>query len=212
MRKFAVIALSLAVSSPDFGFAQDRASVHGMLVFGKERVYLSHLPMFHNPHDYQAIVEAELPAAAKDAYLRDRAAHPEESVYTLVPERFVLPEMMSQPRPFAAELYRGHFERGGVPIAKVAVTRIKRVVHFRRFDPGATHPARLQYLAFGAEGEETFLAHLITARPDFDHVVEAKGLTGALPRTVVFDAAAPELPLPTGPSLNTIYLETGDLE
>lgn len=30
-----------------------KTSVHGMLIFGKEKIYASHLPMFHPPHDYQ---------------------------------------------------------------------------------------------------------------------------------------------------------------
>ena len=36
-----------------------------MLVFGTEKVYFSHLPMFHAPHDYQAVIEVELPEATK---------------------------------------------------------------------------------------------------------------------------------------------------
>ena len=40
--------------------ATDKTSVHGMLIFGKEKIYASHLPLFHPPHDYQIILELEL--------------------------------------------------------------------------------------------------------------------------------------------------------
>jgi hypothetical protein len=31
---------------------QDRPSVHGMAVIGSDTIFLSHLAMFHSPHDY----------------------------------------------------------------------------------------------------------------------------------------------------------------
>src|SRR4051812_43145450 len=88
---------------PALAVAQDRPATHGMLVVGKDRIFLSHLPMFHRPHDYQVIWEAIIPAGAKAAYLKSLAAHPEERIYTLVPEPFVLPDMITNPKPFRAE-------------------------------------------------------------------------------------------------------------
>ena len=33
--------------------AQDPPDIHGMAVIGQKSVFLSHLPMFGSPHDYQ---------------------------------------------------------------------------------------------------------------------------------------------------------------
>lgn len=90
----------------------DSPSVHGMLIFGQQKTYLSHLPMFHSPHDYQAIFEVNLSDEAKTLYREDQKSHPEETVYTWVPERFDLSTWPRSRRPILATLYRGHFERG----------------------------------------------------------------------------------------------------
>src|SRR4051812_40110713 len=92
------------------------AATHGMLIFGKSQIYLSPLPMFHRPHDYQAIFHVSLPVDVEAAFVEDERQHPEQTVYTLVPQAFSLPELAVRPFPFQATIYRGHFERGGTPI------------------------------------------------------------------------------------------------
>src|SRR5262245_41628455 len=59
----------------------DPAAVHGMAMIGESRVFLSHLPMFHRPHDYQVLLEVEL-----SAELRDVPA----ALHTFVPDPFEL--------------------------------------------------------------------------------------------------------------------------
>lgn len=154
----------------------DKPDVHGMLVVGEETVFLSHLPMFDHPHhDYQVILQVSFAQPSGDpqaVYVNDRRAHPETRIYTLVPERFVLHELVSTDperpprRSFRATVFRGHFERGGTSILENVEVNVERVVHFRRFEP-------LAYLLFG-DGEEHFLAHLITKPPDFDQVLSVQ--------------------------------------
>lgn len=151
--------------------ADDRPAIHGMLMVGSHSVYLSHLPMFMSPHDYQVIVEVDLGSQAQSAYIEDRKSHPQENIYTLEPEeRFILPEMLRNPRPFLAKIYRGHFERGGVPIGQSVTVNIKKVLEFAQFKPDASKAKSLDYILFG-DGRELFLAHVITAKPDFDQVL-----------------------------------------
>lgn len=146
----------------------DRPSVHGMLMVGTERIYLSHLPMFHSPHDYQAIFEVQIDNRAHAEYL-ESLSHSTEKVYTLVPEVFVLPEMVRNPRSFSADIFKGHFERGGSIVVENVRFEITKVLYFRKFKPGDVHPPHAIYLLFGNQ-EEQFLAHLITAAPDFDQI------------------------------------------
>jgi hypothetical protein len=151
----------------------DRPSVHGMLLVGNQTLYVSHLPMFHAPHDYQAIAEVRLSADdgsdVQSQYVQDRA-DTGTRVYTIVPQPGVLPQMMRVGASFRAQLYRGHFERGGTVIADSVTVSVAKVVHFRKFDPQASAPTDATYLAFG-RGNDTFLAHYIVAPPDFDQVV-----------------------------------------
>jgi hypothetical protein len=160
----------------------DRPSVHGMLLVGNQTLYVSHLPMFHAPHDYQAIAEVKLSADdgsdVQGQYVQDRA-DTGTRVYTLVPQPGVLPQMMRDGATFRAQLYRGHFERGGTVIVDGLTVTVQKVVHFRQFDRHATAPTTATYLAFG-RGDDRFLAHYIVAPPDFDQVVGVQLPDGAV--------------------------------
>lgn len=130
------------------------------------------------PHRYQAILEVTF--AKQGGYVKDRREHRMTKIYTLNPEKFVLPELVSSDpqhkplRSFKARIFRGHLERDDrVPIFQDVEVNVKRVSHFREFDHKAKKSPQLEYLLFG-KGQELFLAHLITAPPDFDQIVAVK--------------------------------------
>jgi hypothetical protein len=156
----------------------DKPSVHGMVLLGRERIFLSHLPMFHTPHNYQVILEVSLSKPGIDpqaSYVEDQQ-QTGTLLYTIAPEKFVLPELawpdLQTPkrRSFHAAIYRGHFEREGVPILEDVLFTVTRVIHFRKFDPNASALPALEYFFFGSP-QELFLAHSITRAPDFDHLL-----------------------------------------
>jgi hypothetical protein len=163
----------------------DHPATHNMLIVGEETVYLSHLPMFQEknkppmPHRYQATLEVIF--AQQEGYVKDRREHRTTNIYTLNPENFVLPALVSsdpQQKPLrsfkARAIFRGHLERDDrVPILQDVEVSVKRVIHFREFDPKAQKPSQLEYFLFG-RGQELFLAHVITAPPDFDQVLAVK--------------------------------------
>jgi hypothetical protein len=151
----------------------DKPSIHGMMLMGTEKIYASHLPMFHSPHDYQVILLLEFSKTEQEQYIADKIANPTETVYTLEPESFVLPDMINNPTKFRANIYRGHFERGGKKIVENVSVVIQKVVYSKKFDPKETKPTKLQYILFGNSNEQ-FLAHLISAKPDFDENIAVK--------------------------------------
>ncbi|MEM9686957.1 MAG: hypothetical protein AAF934_08560, partial [Bacteroidota bacterium] len=158
---------------PLFSMAQqqsDKPAVHGMLLIGEKTVYASHLSMFHRPHDYQIILMLHMETKVHKHYNADRLAHPDETVYTLEPEVFVLPEKVKHGNSFKANIYRGHFERGGVKIIENATVIIAKVVYFKHFEIHEDRPEYLNYILFG-NSEEQFLAHYISKRPDFDEII-----------------------------------------
>jgi hypothetical protein len=157
----------------------DHAAVHGMLMIGESRLLMSHLPMFHSPHDYQILLEVSLTAPGSDplkTYLDDRKAS-KSKVYTWVPTPFHLSALVADRSAhpiMVGTIFRGHFERGGIPItANDVVARVERVFYAGRLDPKAQPLTELRYLMFGSSAEP-FLAHLITRPPDFDQILAAE--------------------------------------
>jgi hypothetical protein len=100
---------------PDFGR-------HNMVVFGRDTVFLSHLPMFMAPHDAQLILEVALENAdgssLQEAWSRERESHLDEHLYTMMPEKFALSTLYAADPPergsFWARFFRGHLERASV--------------------------------------------------------------------------------------------------
>jgi hypothetical protein len=182
------------------GETLDPPSTHGMLVVGEGPVFFSHLPMFHRPHDYQALIEVTLAADGVDAlaaYKADRAASG-ETVYTFVPARFSLNALVGEEplTTLPGALYRGHFERGGTKILEVTAT-VAALPHFRRFVPGAPRPKSLTYAVFGGKaGAPVFLAHRIVKAPDFDHVLTGVTLAPVAQGTVLPSLAGATLTVP----------------
>lgn len=155
------------------GVAADPPSTHGMLIFGTDTIYLSHLPMFHRPHDYQGIFTAKLPADAREVFLTHQKDHPEFPFYTLVPEEFVLPEMAESHAPFKAQIVAGHFERPGhETIVEETMVEFVRTLNFVKLKAATPAATELQYFLFGAPGA-FFVAHVIGGKPNFDHVLSA---------------------------------------
>src|SRR5215204_2551712 len=121
---------------PDFG-------THNMFAFGRDAVYLSHLPMFMLPHDAQLILDVALEDEAGGSLLevwsRERVGHPDERVYTMMPQRFALSSLYTPDPParrsFRARFFRGHLERGGevIPELRNVVVRVTDVVYAKRF-------------------------------------------------------------------------------
>ena len=72
------------------------------------------------------------------------------------------PDMLGTPG-----IYQHYSE--GCPAEGVDVG-VTRVIHFRKFEPGAAGLSQLEYLLFG-KANELFLAHSITKPPDFDQVL-----------------------------------------
>jgi hypothetical protein len=173
--------------APRLAGAQEQTAVHNCMLVGAQTAFLSHLPMFErlnktgtdylSPHRFQVILEVFFTAGDRDLtplYLQERRAHPEVKMFTVSPTPFVLTRLStSSPiTSFQATVFRGHLERGGKPIRGLDGVRVnvRRLIHFRKFDPAANAAGSLEYLLFGSE-QEMFLAHSIAKPPDFDQIL-----------------------------------------
>jgi hypothetical protein len=168
-----VITFQINAQHENHKMSADKPSTHGMLLFGTEKIYASHLPMFHSPHNYQIILELELSKQDKQKYVSDKNKNTNYTTYTIEPEKFVLPDMIDNPKPFKVNLYRGHFERGGVEILKNITVKIMNVVYFKKFNTEESKSKTSDFILFGNDKEQ-FLAHEITNKPDFEQIIEIK--------------------------------------
>ncbi|MCB5169156.1 hypothetical protein LG634_30655 [Streptomyces bambusae] len=211
--------------------AADPEGFHGMAVVGEKCVFLSHLPMTHTPHDYQVILRGSF-GASDGAYFSDKQAHPESRIYTVEPEKFLLPDLFpgddgTPPKrtSFKANLHRNHFEAPPahadpppVEILTGVRVEVEDVVWHHRFVPDAERPEELPYVLFG-HGTELFVAHRITGpfRPgdpqEFDHLLtvgiqgtqlSADALGKGIPLTVTGRPNDPDGRLKEGETVRTV--------
>ena len=174
---FLVSILSFVLIS-DFAWA-DTPSTHGMLLFGKNPIYLSHLPMFHSPHDYQVILKISLAPIEKDSNLDTFLQEYQNSknYFTVVPERMDLTKVIDgSKKQFSVTLFEGHFERGGRSIGK-AIAVIEKIIFAMKLSPHM--PKQNRYLFLG-EKDDFYVIHLIESQPSYD---------------AVYAVATPEVPI-----------------
>jgi hypothetical protein len=169
----ATIALRSDDSAAQTEIGSESAGFHGMLLFGSERIYISHLPMFMPQHRYQAIWEVSF-GEAGDAIYRAEWARPDNAggIFTLAPqELFRLPDLTAARTSFTADVYLGHFERRGHRKLLEGVTvTLERAVHWHPFLAGDRRPEQATYVLFGG-GDELFLAHWISTAPSYDQIL-----------------------------------------
>ncbi|GAA2787608.1 hypothetical protein GCM10010441_10860 [Kitasatospora paracochleata] len=160
---------------------------HGMLLLGGEVFYMSHLPMFMSPHNFQVILEVSLDDTDGSTVRSHQHVVPEEPYDTFVPEDFPMSELDPRgagPRrtSITGTIFCGHFERKGgqhPPLAKRTIATVQSVVYFAQLDVEAEHQddRELSYLCFG-RGGQLYLAHEINAAPDFDQVLAVRAVPG----------------------------------
>jgi hypothetical protein len=139
-----------------------RVSVHGMIVFGSPEsgVYLSHIPMFHPPHDIQAIFRVSLPGTRSF----------QDGLYTFQPERFSLDDLIAgRLSTIKGTLYSGSFEGDGQSLEDMTI-HIDRVLEAVQLYNDAPQAPALEYTVIGTP-QDAYLIHSIGKPPSFDQIV-----------------------------------------
>lgn len=140
--------------------------VHGMIVFGRDR--FSHIPMFHEPHDYQAVMEVKLshPELEDGVSFGDR-------LHTFVPDEFSLGDVLSgKQTTFGGTLWEGNFEDDGKPVLENVQVEVRRINESRHLDGDSQGPSELSYVLYGEPGD-TYLVHPIHGHgADFDQILK----------------------------------------
>lgn len=185
--------------------AAAKQGVHGMVLFGEDAMYASHLPMYEAPHDVQAVLRL-VPREPEvlDSWRRELSHEP---LATFVPQPFDLAQLRDGGTiALVGDLYRGHFERDGVVYSE-AVAFDAEVVFYREI-PAAPQPSS-EAIAFG-DGEHTYLVPIIGPRPGVDRILACDAPAPARAQTVALDDAS--LAARGCSGKRVIYEERADLQ
>ncbi|MBZ9612284.1 hypothetical protein [Rheinheimera maricola] len=203
----ACLPLRLSAQTPH---QHDYTGSHGMVLFAaNDSLLVSHLPLYRPPHDYQLVYEVTLAADIQQAVL---AQLQQNRLLTLLPADFDLRRMINATTfTVNADIYQGHFERGGERwLSGIAVTFNRQL--YQRQLPDVNKPAdNGSYTAFSHHGQ-MFLLHQIGTAPGYDHILKVS----ALPQVLQFHQSTPEQVLGAiqqqGIKVQQLYLETQDFE
>lgn len=166
---FRSTALILAVCFGALSHAADRVGHHGMLVFGTEDGYfLTHIPMFHEPHDAQMILQVELAESGK-ALKKNFADKP----FSFSPSKvFSLDDLAAgKIAIFSGDIYRGSFEAGGTIIHRAVTVKVVKVLAMRGL-PGTEKFAASPTYYLVQNAKQAFLLNYITAKRDWQSVLK----------------------------------------
>ncbi len=159
------------------GSPGSHVGVHGMVLFGTEKIYASHIPTFGAPHNFQGVVEIGIDSGVPTA-----SQSFSDDLYTIRPSSMSLYDLLHGTlTSFTGTIYRGNFESGGRPLFRNVRFAVRRVVLERALSPSTPPAAEPQYLAIGTS-TDAYLVHLLDAPTTFDYVVgieSGSGLTNA---------------------------------
>ncbi|MBC7531857.1 MAG: hypothetical protein H7318_09780 [Oligoflexus sp.] len=165
--------------SSDVSAATIGAATHGMVLFGSDTLFVSHVPMFMSPHDWQAVIQVKLSHATSDAlavYQKAKATLGNQGLFTIKPKPFVLPSLLSgQIKSFQADLYKGNFEDGGRVILSNVTVTVDEILYKSQLKKTSEALEQLTYIPVDT-AEASYLVHQITAPQNFDHIVQIQWL------------------------------------
>jgi hypothetical protein len=162
--------------------ATESPAVHGMVVFGKDTLFVSHIPMFMTPHDRQALMQVRLSHAQSNALaVYQKAALSStgaQALITIRPKPFLLTNLLNgKLTSFQADLYKGNFEAGGRVLLSNVTVSVEDILYSTQLSKISTAARQLTYIPVETEGE-SYLVHQITAPQNFDHIVQIQWLNG----------------------------------
>ena len=146
----------------------DPEAFHGMAMFGQEKVYISHLPMLHSPHDYQVLIEVSLGFRTPGAieYNNNQTGQTDGSkLYSIAPKNnFDLTDLINGGITFfQADLYEGHFEKPGAKLKGNIGIYVKEIIYTKKIEltePPLARGFLHEYFIFGSK-TETYAINLI---------------------------------------------------
>ncbi len=175
------------------GAVPNMKNQHAFFLVGTDHLFLVHMGnCWMDCHRYQVILEVDIPSEARAKWKAARLKNPSEwfIVGNLEQDLMAIPELQLGRRDsFRAGIWMNfpssegseHWPWANEPaVVDDFELKVKRVVYFRRLDFNQDYPRTASYIMFG-KGKETFMNHVATKSPDYDHVLELSAPPAWLP-------------------------------
>ena len=158
---------------------------HAFCVVGTKTIFLCHQVMSHmEGHNYEFIIEVELPKDVKKRILEDRLAGHSHFIANQEADLMTLAEVKAGNKvKFKADAWNAVPDKRNPPdapwgnpehpdvdpwLADFEVT-VNRIVHYRHVNLNSHTREHEQYILFG-KGDEAHINHSIVWQPEYDHV------------------------------------------
>lgn len=141
--------------------------IHGMVLMTQgSRIYASHLPLYHKPHDVQLVYKIESKEIHFLNMIRDGG------FVTIKPEKFNLQRLMrGEKMTIKADVYRGHFERDGDLVYKDKEIVFDKQLYVRELKDLSKASKWQEYDVIDVGRTQRIYIHKITETPSFDHLI-----------------------------------------
>ncbi len=141
--------------------------IHGMVLINNgSSLYASHLPLFHKPHDAQIIYKLDVSNNALIYLVRDA------DMVTIKPAKFNLQRLMrGESFSVKADVYIGHFERGGSLTYEQMDITFSELEYLRMIEKADKPVAKQVYDTVPINNGARLLVHQIQGVPTYDHIV-----------------------------------------
>ena len=160
-----------------------RISEHGFVILPLDKinyVWLSHVPMFRSPHDFQIVLLATITNSTVTPVPLPTNISQLNNEWTIVPERWSLNNLINgNITSFTAQLYLGNSEQGGTYLCNITLKIIEPLLTVAQLNVSEVEPYQpLRYTSYlltnSSVSSKTFihlyLLHQIRVQPDFDAI------------------------------------------
>jgi hypothetical protein len=142
-------------------------AVHGMVLMNNgSALYVSNLPSYDEPHNTQLIYAVAADDAALLKLVRDA------DLVTIKPRPFNLQRLMRDERvSIKADVYMGHFERGGMLVFEGIDMLLDEQIYMRSLEELEPSSWLQKYDTVELRGKQKILIHQIQPAPSYEHII-----------------------------------------
>lgn len=176
--------------------------VHAMvLVTQGSSIYASNLSNYKKPHNVQLFYKLENKDLAVLQTVRD------SQFITIKPKPFNLQRLMRGDKMvIQADLYAGHFNRGGMLVYENISLSFDKQLYVRTFDDIKPSSTKQEYDVVSLRKDYKIYIHRIQQAPSFDHILGVDLIAGCLGR---FNTSSP---VPKETELQYKFLNCGTIK
>ncbi len=141
--------------------------IHGMLVFNQgSSLFASHFALYRKPHNAQIIYKLEAKDPSLVFLVRDA------DMVTIKPQKFNLQRLIrGEELTIKADVYIGHFERGGSKTYEQVELTFTKQVYVRMLEDLGSPVSKQTYEKVDIGKGALLLVHQIQGEPSYDHLI-----------------------------------------